>query len=149
MRVSCAVLEYDGRVLLCRRSPGRSLGGLWEFPGGKVETGETPEAALARELEEELGIPAIIGNRIAIHRHRYPFAVVVLTAFAARYREGGGAVPRLVDHDAAEWIVPADWTRYPMSPADIPIARLVEDRRASGGVTRGNVFGKPRETGRS
>ncbi len=69
--VAGALVDVDGRILIAQRPPGKTLAGLWEFPGGKIEAGESAEQALSRELEEELGIAAVIGPRIAQIRHRY------------------------------------------------------------------------------
>ncbi len=77
VRVAAAVVWRDGRLLLTRRPPGGPLGGLWEFPGGKLEPGESPEAALVRELREELGVEAVPGGEIAVERHDYPHGLAV------------------------------------------------------------------------
>ena len=86
--VVAAVIERDGAVLLARRKPGGPHGGLWEFPGGKVERGELPEQALARELYEEFGVAAEVGQFIVASVHAYAHAAVDLRAYAARHPAG-------------------------------------------------------------
>lgn len=94
-----------------------------------MEEGEAPESALVRELDEELGIDILVGSRLVVHRHSYPFGTVVLTAYAAALRPGEkNEIPHMEDHDAAVWMVPSEWKRYRLSPADLPIAKLVAHR---------------------
>jgi 8-oxo-dGTP diphosphatase len=125
--VCAALIDGEGRVLLQQRAPGRAMAGLWEFPGGKVEPGERPEAALVRELEEELGIqvdpaqlaPAAFASADgaeASGRH------MLLLLYLCRIWEG---VPRPLDAVALKWLRPAEMDGAGMPPADIPlIARL-------------------------
>jgi 8-oxo-dGTP diphosphatase len=125
--VCAALIDGEGRVLLQRRAPGRAMAGLWEFPGGKVEAGERPEAALARELEEELGIhvdpaslaPAAFASADSPGgngRH------MLLLLYLCRAWEG---VPQALDAAELKWLRPADMDGAGMPPADIPlIARL-------------------------
>jgi 8-oxo-dGTP diphosphatase len=118
-RVAAAVLtRADGAVLIARRRPGGPHGGLWEFPGGKVEPGETPEQCLARELREELGVEAAVGPFLAAGSD----GVIELLGYRARILAGE---PALSDHDALAWVAPADLARFPMPPADGPIAEAV------------------------
>jgi 8-oxo-dGTP diphosphatase len=125
--VCAALIDGEGRVLLQRRAPGRAMAGLWEFPGGKVEAGERPEAALARELEEELGIqvdPALLAPAAFASadspggngRH------MLLLLYLCRAWQG---VPQALDAAELKWLRPADMDGAGMPPADIPlIARL-------------------------
>ena len=125
--VVAAVIERDGAVLLARRKTGGPHGGLWEFPGGKVERGELPEQALARELYEEFGVAAEVGRFIVASVHAYAHAAVDLRAYAARLLDG---VPRLTDHDALAWVPLGELEGYPMPAADLPIARFLWQRFA-------------------
>lgn len=118
LAVTAAVIRRGGAVLLARRRPGKAHAGLWEFPGGKIEPGETPEACLARELAEELGIAVAVDGHILTSRHAGPHGALELHAYAVRYL--GGQI-RLADHDAVAWVPLAELPRYPVPPADEPI----------------------------
>lgn len=122
IQVTAAILRDRGRVLLARRKPGGPLAGYWEFPGGKLEPGESPEACLARELHEELGIEGRVGAFVASHRHEYAHATVELLAYEVEWIAGELAP---VDHDALEWVLPEELLRFELAPADVPIARVV------------------------
>ena len=118
--VAAALFDADGRVLIARRPAGGSLAGLWEFPGGKVEPGESPEAALVRELKEELDVDvaedALYGD---FH--------LLMPLFRVRWWRGA---PRLLHHEALEWASPTALKDFPMPPADAPLlARLIEVAR--------------------
>ena len=116
-----AALLRDGRVLASRRTGPPSLAGLWEFPGGKVEPGETDEQALVRELREELGVEAVVGERLGAD-------VPVGDALVLRvYLCTAVGEPSLVDHDAHRWLGVADLDDVPWIPVDAP---LVEALRA-------------------
>ena len=123
--VAAALVDLDGRVLLQQRPEGKSLAGLWEFPGGKVEAGETPEAALIRELEEELGIavphaclaPATFASAALGERH------LVLLLYITRKWSG---VPRALEAAALRWVRPADMHGLAMPPADRPLIGLLD-----------------------
>jgi 8-oxo-dGTP diphosphatase len=123
IEVAAAVVERDGLVLVARRAAGRRQGGLWEFPGGKVEAGESPEASLVRELAEELGVKVKVGPLLAVSEHRYPEGGIRLRAYAARLV--GSDAFRLVDHSEVRWIPPAELEDLELAPADIPIAREI------------------------
>lgn len=125
VRVAAAVItRADGAVLIARRRPGLAHAGLWEFPGGKLEPGEAPEACLARELREELGVEVAVGAHLATGRD----GPIELLGYSASLVAG---VPQLSDHDAIAWVAPADLAGFAMPPADLPIAAAV--RRAGGG----------------
>lgn len=115
-----ALIDADGRVLLAQRPQGKSMAGLWEFPGGKVEPGETPEAALIRELHEELGIDtwASCLAPLTFASHAYPDFHLLMPLFACR-RWQGIARPR--EGQTLAWVRAGDLRRYPMPPADIPL----------------------------
>jgi 8-oxo-dGTP diphosphatase len=121
-----ALIDRDGRVLLAQRPEGKSMAGLWEFPGGKVETGETPESALIRELDEELGIDAWASclAPLAFASHAYPDFHLLMPLFACRKWEG---VPRPREHAALKWVAARDLKNYPMPPADLPLLPMLRD----------------------
>ena len=124
-RVTAAVLEKDGRVLLARRRAGDALAGKWEFPGGKLEEGETPEACLARELAEEFGIAAEIGAFVCSIEFEYRHFHVELLAYRARHVSGEFV---LNDHSEIAWVKPEDVLSYDLASADVPVAKeLLKD----------------------
>jgi 8-oxo-dGTP diphosphatase len=116
--VTAAIIRKQGCVLLARRSPGEKLAGFWEFPGGKVEVGETAEDSLARELFEELGIEARIGKRVAENSHQYEHGNFRIVAYLVDWISGE-LRPNV--HDRVEWVRIDDIDRYQLLPADIPI----------------------------
>jgi 8-oxo-dGTP diphosphatase len=111
------IRDVRGRILLARRTQGRDLAGRWEFPGGKVEQGETPEQALQRELQEELGIDAVVGDAIIAVPQRAPKALTLDVYEIRSYR----GAPRGLDGQALAWVPPEKLTQYPMPPADGPV----------------------------
>ncbi|MEM6637714.1 MAG: 8-oxo-dGTP diphosphatase MutT [Pseudomonadota bacterium] len=121
-----ALIDVDGRVLLAQRPAGKSMAGLWEFPGGKVETGETPEAALVRELSEELGIetwdsclaPLIFAS------HSYDDFHLLMPLFACRKWQG---IPKGREGQKLAWARVSEFSSYPMPPADIPLIPILRD----------------------
>ena len=121
-----ALIDVEGRVLLAQRPPGKSLAGLWEFPGGKVEPGETPEAALIRELKEELGIDTWQSclAPLSFASHSYEDFHLLMPLFACR-RWQGIATPR--EGQTLAWVRARDLTNYPMPPADIPLIPILRD----------------------
>lgn len=116
-----AIIVRDGLVFAARRSPERSAGGLWEFPGGKVEQDETPQEALVRELREELGVRAVVGDRAA--RCTTPVGDVLIDLDCYWATLTGEAPTSSTDHDAMEWIEPAQLLGREWSAADVPILR--------------------------
>jgi 8-oxo-dGTP diphosphatase len=126
---AAALLDARGRVLIARRPAGKALAGLWEFPGGKVEPGESPEAALIRELKEELDVTVAEDalEPIAFASHPYPDFHLLMPLYAVRRWSGA---PTALAHDALEWASPSALKDYPMPPADAPLlARLIEVAR--------------------
>ncbi len=121
-----ALIDPDGRVLLAQRPAGKSLAGLWEFPGGKVEPGETPEAALIRELHEELGIDtwASCLAPLTFASHSYPDFHLLMPLFACR-RWQGTPMGREGQHLA--WVRADRLRDYPMPPADLPLIPILRD----------------------
>ncbi len=124
--VACALVDVDGRVLIAKRPPGRSLAGLWEFPGGKVELGETPEAALVRELHEELGIevkPACLAP-FTFASHAYETFHLLMPLYICR-KWDGDVTPR--EGQDIAWVRAVRLSDYPMPPADIPLLAMLRD----------------------
>lgn len=121
-----ALIDADGRVLLAQRPEGKSMAGLWEFPGGKVEPGETPETALIRELKEELGIDTWQSclAPLTFASHAYPEFHLLMPLFACR-RWQGAATPR--EGQTLAWVRPAALRDYPMPPADLPLLPILRD----------------------
>ncbi len=121
-----ALIDRDGRVLLAQRPEGRSMAGLWEFPGGKVETGETPERALIRELEEELGIGTWTSclAPLTFASHGYDDFHLLMPLFACR-KWSGQPVGR--EGQALAWVRPRDMGGYPMPEADLPLVPVLRD----------------------
>ncbi len=121
-----ALIDQDGRVLLTQRPEGKSLAGLWEFPGGKVEPGETPEAALIRELREELGIDtwASCLAPLTFASHTYPDFHLLMPLFVCRKWDG---IARGVEGQALAWVRPEKLRDYPMPAADLPLIPILRD----------------------
>jgi 8-oxo-dGTP diphosphatase len=124
--VACALIDPDGRVLIAQRPEGRSMAGLWEFPGGKIEAGERPETALIRELREELGIEV---NEACLApftfaSHAYPDFHLLMPLYVCRRWEG---TPRAVEAPAITWVRPSDLGRYAMPAADLPLIPMLRD----------------------
>jgi len=122
--VVAAVIIEDGRVLLSQRKRGTHLEGAWEFPGGKVEPGEDPRVALARELVEELGITTVIGAPIEITFHAYPQKSVLLLFFEAT-RTKDSAEPRALDVADVRWAALSDLRDELFPPADVAVLARV------------------------
>ena len=125
IRVVGAVFIEENRFLACRKAPGKSLAGMWEFPGGKIESGETPEQALAREIKEELSVTATVGDKVATTVYEYDFATIELTTFLCAI-ESGDLI--LSDHDATRWVSPAEAQELDWAPADVPAVELISSR---------------------
>ena len=124
--VACALVDADNRVLLAQRPEGKSLAGLWEFPGGKVEPGETPELALVRELKEELGIDTKVSclAPLTFASHAYDSFHLLMPLYACRRGQG---TPRPREGQQLAWVRASDLARYPMPPADLPLVPILRD----------------------
>ncbi|NOY87642.1 MAG: (deoxy)nucleoside triphosphate pyrophosphohydrolase [Deltaproteobacteria bacterium] len=122
--VTCAIIENDGKILIARRALGQKLAGKWEFPGGKVEAGESAEECLKRELAEEFSIQVEVGEFICSNKHHYDHIFIELIAFRTKFISGDF---KLTDHNEIQWVKPADLLDYDLSEADILIAREVMD----------------------
>ena len=124
--VACALVDPDGRVLIAQRPPGKGMSGLWEFPGGKIETGERPENCLIRELREELGITvkeACLAP-FTFASHGYTDFHLLMPLYLCRRWEG---IPVALEHSAIKWVRPRDLSQYPMPAADIPLIPMLRD----------------------
>ena len=115
------VIQRNGRLLIGRRLEDDTFGGLWEFPGGKIEPGESPEDCLRRELMEELGVSAEIGARICVVEPNEGFKLI---AHRAVIVEGE---PELREHSRLEWVLPGELSGYDMLPADGPVVEMLLD----------------------
>lgn len=121
-----ALIDADGRILLAQRPEGKTMAGLWEFPGGKVEPGETPEAALVRELHEELGIETWNSclAPLTFASHAYDDFHLLMPLFACRKWDG---IPQPKEGQTLKWAHARDLRDYPMPPADIPLIPILRD----------------------
>ncbi|GBD41937.1 CTP pyrophosphohydrolase [bacterium HR39] len=124
--VACALIDVDGRVLVARRPEGRPMAGLWEFPGGKVRPGESPEAALVRELGEELGIRTRESclAPLTFASHAYPDFHLLMPLYVCRVFEG---TPRPREGQELRWVRAAELAQLPMPPADRPLVAMLRD----------------------
>jgi len=121
-----ALIDIEGRILLAQRPEGKSMAGLWEFPGGKVEPGETPEAALIRELQEELGINTWSSclAPLTFASHGYEDFHLLMPLFACRKWEG---IPQAREGQTLKWVKARDLRDYPMPAADVPLIPILRD----------------------
>jgi 8-oxo-dGTP diphosphatase len=123
---ACALVDVDHRVLVSRRPEGKPMAGLWEFPGGKVRPGETPEACVIRELEEELGLD-VAANCLApltFASHRYPDFHLLMPLFVCRVWTG---FPEPREGQSLKWLRPRDMQELPMPAADRPLVAFLRD----------------------
>ena len=123
---ACALIDTDGRILLAQRPEGKSLAGLWEFPGGKVEPGETPEETLVRELNEELGIMTKVPclAPLTFASHSYDTFHLLMPLYVCRRYEG---IPQGREGQAIKWVRPQALRDYSMPPADEPLIPVLQD----------------------
>lgn len=123
---ACALVDNDGRVLLAQRPEGKSMAGLWEFPGGKVEAGETPEASLIRELKEELDIDVTEAclAPFTFASHGYEKFHLLMPLYVCRRWEGDMSP---LEGQVLKWVSPLRMGDYPMPPADVPLVAMLRD----------------------
>lgn len=124
LRVTAAVLERDGRYLLCRRHPNGELPGKWEFPGGKIEDGESEEECLVREIREELSLVVTPRRRLGVVEQELPAGHLSLVAYCA---DPGSGTPQVLDHEEIAWVLPGELLSYDLAAADIEIARWIAE----------------------
>lgn len=117
-----AIIERDGLVLCARRPDGGPLGGMWEFPGGKIEPGESGRFALEREIREELRCHIQVGDEVTTTSHEYDFGTVRLTTFRCHLVDG---TPQLTEHAEIRWLSPTQLKSLNWAPADIPAVQIV------------------------
>ena len=124
--VACALVDADGRVLVAQRPAGRTMAGMWEFPGGKVEAGETPEAALVRELAEELAIDVTNDclAPLSFASHAYDDFHLLMPLYVCRKWSG---MVTSVEGQALQWVYPSALYDLDMPPADIPLIAILRD----------------------
>lgn len=125
-----AIITRDGKIFAARRNPERSAGGLWEFPGGKVEANERPDDALRRELDEELGITVMVGSLAS--RHTTPVGTSLIDLACYWTRLDGVAPTSSTDHDEMAWFTAQQLHALEWSPADVPIVRDAFPRPTGG-----------------
>jgi 8-oxo-dGTP diphosphatase len=121
VKVTAGIIESNGCVLLARRKPGKHMGGKWEFPGGKIEPGETPEQSLARELAEELNVSARIGRFLCSTRFEGDGVSLELLVYAVDSFEGA---PQLLEHQEIRWVRPEEIAAFDLADSD---RRVVEE----------------------
>jgi len=121
-QVTAAVIEADGKILIAQRRKGSTLGGRWEFPGGKIEPGETAEVCLKRELKEEFDIESEVGNFLIASKFRYCLVPIELLAYRVKHLSGEFKVN---EHDQIRWVSPSELNSYDFMPADKPIVELL------------------------
>ena len=124
LKVTAGVLVRDGKFLIAKRKKEDVLGGLWEFPGGKIEEGETAEECLAREIKEELEITVEVGELITSNKHKYPHGYFELIAYRVKYISGEII---LNDHDDFKWVTIDEMNSFEFPPADILIIKKLSD----------------------
>ena len=124
--VTAAIIQDQGRFFVARRGPGEKLAGLWEFPGGKVEPGETLQEGLKREIAEELGVEAIVGDVVTESHYKYEHGEILLVALQTEIK---GKDIKLSVHDREDWLFPEQILALELAPADIPIAKFLMESK--------------------
>lgn len=123
INVTAAIIKDEhNRILIARRRPGKSLAGFWEFPGGKIEEGETPEESLARELKEEMNLVVRVGAFVGENLHHYEGFSIRLMAYLTEIMAGE---MQLTDHDQVDWVTVEEMERYSLAPADVPLVSML------------------------
>ena len=125
IRVTAAIIESENKILIAQRKAKDNLfGGLWEFPGGKIEDGETPEECMARELKEELEIEVEVGTLITSNKHRYPNGIFELLVYKVEHISGNFV---LNDHNEVKWITIDEISKFDFPPANTPIINYLKN----------------------
>lgn len=124
IKVVAAVIVKDGTVFAAQRGPGKNMADYWEFPGGKIEADETPEDALAREIEEELGIVVRVGKHLVTTTHAYDFATIELASYFCEIESGELT---LTEHTTTAWLSPNELDSVQWAPADVEAVELLKD----------------------
>lgn len=124
IEVAAAIIVNGGKILIAQRAENQNLAGKWEFPGGKVESGETPEECLVREIKEELGIKIEVDKFFAESIYRYAAGTIKLIAYKARWIEGEY---KLSVHSQIKWVKPDELEYYDLAPADISFVKKLKD----------------------
>jgi 8-oxo-dGTP diphosphatase len=125
IKVTAAILEKDGKIIIAQRKSNDHLAGLWEFPGGKVESGEKPEACLGRELNEEFDIDVAVGEYLGSNVHHYDHISIELMAFRATWVSGA---IKMNDHKAYSWVTVEQLSEFDFAPADIPFVNMLRNK---------------------
>lgn len=120
-----AVIIRGNRILCAQRGPSGALAGMWEFPGGKIELGESPREALQREIDEELGCRVDVGDKVTSTTHEYDFGIVTLTTFYCALAEGE---PELSEHEDVVWLRPTELSSLDWAPADISAVEFIKQK---------------------
>jgi len=116
-KVVCGIINHEDKIFIARRKKGKDFAGKWEFPGGKIEIGESEQNALKRELKEELGMNVNVQNKIAYNLHEYETFKINLIAFKCDFIS---AKFQLIDHDQYKWVLPEHLKNYELAEADLP-----------------------------
>lgn len=124
VQVTAAIIVCDGSILIAQRHPRDRLAGLWEFPGGKIEAGETPQQCLKRELWEELEMEAVIGYYLGTSIYHYDHISIELMAYRAYWN---GVSFRLMSHQSCQWVRPDQLADFSFTPADLPFVQRLAD----------------------
>ncbi len=122
IKVTAAILEKDGKIIIAQRKINDHLSGMWEFPGGKIEPGETPEQCLGRELMEEFDIDVNIGEYLGSNIHHYDHISIELMAYRASWVSG---IITMNDHNAYRWVTIEQLDTFDFAPADIPFVDML------------------------
>lgn len=118
LSVVCAIIENEGKILTALRGPQMDMPGYWEFPGGKIETGESAESALIREIHEELNLNIRVLHQLPDHTHTYPHIQINLIPFVCTLT---GGTLSLLEHELVQWAHPSEVLKINLAPADIPV----------------------------
>lgn len=122
IKVVGAVIVKNEKILCAQRGLSGTLPGLWEFPGGKIEEGETPRQALIREIDEELRCEVVVGKEVTTTTYEYDFGIVQLTTFWCELIAG---TPSITEHAQVRWLAPAELHSLEWAPADIPAVEII------------------------